>query len=72
MDQDQLVAKPEPETLEDALARSLRAIMAMSGRPSRREPGYYCSPSLYARDMRKWQEAERALAHYDACNNETE
>lgn len=61
MDRDQLLGEFE-NTIEDALATSLRRIMAQNGRPERKD---YRDKSLYEVHVRQWEDAKAVLAAYD-------
>lgn len=61
MEQNQLLGEFE-HTIEDALAVSLRRIMAQNGKPVRRE---YVDKSLYEVHVRQWDDAKKNLAAYN-------
>lgn len=62
MEPNQLLGEFE-HTIEDALAVSLRRIMAQSGKPIRRE---YVDKGLYEVHVRQWEDAKKVLEAYDA------
>lgn len=63
MDPQQLLGEFE-HTIEDALAVSLRRIMAQAGRPERKS---YPDKEIYEVHVRQWEDAKRVLEAYDAA-----
>lgn len=58
---------PQP-SLTEALARSLRDLMQINGRPSRSDfssPGYRADPGLYEDHLRKWDQAKDVLSWFE-------
>lgn len=63
----EVIAPTPMPSLADTLAHSLRKVMAMDGRPNRRDyhPKEY---DLYEQNVCEWEAAKAALALYDATN----